>query len=376
MGNYRALPYSDSGYIFASVKYVDNEIPNDAQKLLLYNEIQIDNLISIDLRKIKYKTITLTITGKIEKNKKCTSTIIRLDSAWTNYSIIKSINQKETRDSFDYFSTDIVINKGNISGKCEIRCDYLDHDGQILGQSKIFFLQSDGRAGPDFKDGLFIWNHTDFLVEGDVNQENLEYSWYQQINELNGLKNLFAIELQEKNPINILINDSIEGNIVANINQLSDEEKTVNNLLYLIMGYGPFLIEVFKIYLYLYKTIETLNEEVYLNNDALLVEENKVSLNEKIQSSLKEIDEHDSKKMIAISQLLFPSQKNSPEGSLIYLAELGNNLKFNEIMQKATSVYQKDLFQFDKKISNHIEKIRNVLRNSNRNIEESEEISE
>ena len=142
------------------------------------------------------------------------------------------------------------------------------------------------------------------------------------------------------------------------------------------MGYGPFLIEVFKIYLFLYKTIETLNEEVYLNDDALLVEENKVSLNEKIQSSLKEIDEHDSKKMIAISQLLFPSKKNSPEGSLIYLAELGNNLKFNEIMQKATSVYQKDLFQFDKKISNHIEKVRNAIRNSNRSNEESEEVNE
>ena len=97
---------------------------------------------------------------------------------------------------------------------------------------------------------MFNWKHTEFLIDGEINEENNEFSWYQEVKDLKGLKTLFAIELQENNPINILINDSIEGNIISNVNQLSDEEKTINNLLYLIMGYGPFIIEVFKIYFF------------------------------------------------------------------------------------------------------------------------------
>jgi len=364
MGNYKALPYSDNGEIFVSVNSIDNSPPNKTQKLLLYNDTPPEKLISIDLRKIQFETVSFTITAKIAKNKNCDSTIVRFDSAWTNFSIMKSINEKDSNETFDIFKTDIVVNKGNISGKCEIRSDYLDENGHIIEQSKIFFVQSDGRSGPDFKDGLFNWKHTEFLIDGEINEENNEFSWYQEVKDLKGLKTLFAIELQENNPINILINDSIEGNIISNVNQLSDEEKTINNLLYLIMGYGPFIIEVFKIYLFLDKAIDASNREEYLNDDNLLIEDNKVSLREKIDIALKEAKEHESKKMVAIAQLLFPSKKNSPEGSLIYISEMANNIKFNEILQKATVVYQQDLFKFDKKISNDLEELRGVIRNS------------
>ena len=37
---------------------------------------------------------------------------------------------------------------------------------------------------------------------------------------------------------------------------------------------------------------------------------------------------------------------------------MANNIKFNEILQKATVVYQQDLFKFDKKISNDLEELR------------------
>jgi len=374
MGNYRALPYSDDGDIFVGVKLIDKSPPDEIQKLFLYNETPLESLISIDLRKIKFETVSLTITARIEKNKNCDSAIVRFDSAWTNFSIMKSINEKDINDeTYDFFKTDVVINKSNISGKCEIRCDYLDENGQIIEQSKLFFVQSDGRSGPDFKDGLFNWKHTEFLIDGDINEENNEMNWYQQVKDLKGLKTLFAIELQENNPINILINDSIEGNIISNVNQLSDEEKTVNNLLYLIMGYGPFIIEVFKIYLFLDKAIDTFNREDYLDDDNLLIDDNKVSLREKIDIALKESNEHESKKMVAISQLLFPSKKNSPEGSLVYISEMANSIKFNEILQKATIVYQHDLFKFDKKISKDLDELRGVIRNSRNNNIEIEE---
>ena len=51
-------------------------------------------MISIDLRKIKFETVSLTITARIEKNKNCDSAIVRFDSAWTNFSIMKSINEE------------------------------------------------------------------------------------------------------------------------------------------------------------------------------------------------------------------------------------------------------------------------------------------
>ena len=94
MGNYKALPYSDNGEIFVSVNSIDNSPPNKTQKLLLYNDTPPEKLISIDLRKIQFETVSFTITAKIAKNKNCDSTIVRFDSAWTNFSIMKSINGK------------------------------------------------------------------------------------------------------------------------------------------------------------------------------------------------------------------------------------------------------------------------------------------
>ena len=121
------------------------------------------------------------------------------------------------------------------------------------------------------------------------------------------------------------------------------------------------------------KAIDTFNREDYLDDDNLLIDDNKVSLREKIDIALKESNEHESKKMVAISQLLFPSKKNSPEGSLVYISEMANSIKFNEILQKATIVYQHDLFKFDKKISKDLDELRGVIRNSRNNNIEIEE---
>ena len=60
---------------------------------------------------------------------------------------------------------------------------------------------------------------------------------------------------------------------------------------------------------FLDKAIDASNREEYLNDDNLLIEDNKVSLREKIDIALKEAKEHESKKMVAIAQLLFPSKK-------------------------------------------------------------------
>ena len=367
MGNFRARPYKNDGEIKASVKKLDGENPTDKDALKLYNNVDLDKLISIDLRKIDYTNLTLSVIGKINSNRKSASAVLRFDSAWTNYSTMKVITEKESRESHDYFQQEIMLSKTNISGKCELRIEYLDNLGQIIEQSKIFFIQSDGRSGPDFKDGLFEWKHSHFHTDEKINKDLLEgldsnSNWLKTVDDLGGLKNLFTIEVNEKKPILIRINDSVPGNIV-DVSQISNNELTINNLLYLIMGYGPFLIEVFRIYL---KIIDAINQQStdYLENGGLLIAEKKVFLRDILSKKIQEEDEYESKKIFAIASMLFPNKKNSPEGPLVYIAELGNNQKFNELMQKATTVYQSKLFTLDKKISNDLVKLREKIRES------------
>ncbi len=366
MGNFRARPYSNEGEILVSVKTIDSEKPNVKDSFKLYNNVVIDKLISIDLRKISYQKVTLSVTGKINSNKKATSAIVRFDSAWTNYSTLRVITKKEKRESTDYFQDEISLLKTNISGKCEIKIDYLNSSDQIIEQSKIFFIQSDGRSGPDFKDGLFEWKHSHFLKDDKMNTDIIKgldssNNWLKTVDDLGGLKNLFAIEVNEKKPILIRINDSVPGNIV-DVSQISNNELTVNNLLYLIMGYGPFLMEIFRIYT---KVTDIINEQPtnYLEN-GLLIDEKKVNLREILLKDIQRMDEYESKKIFAIASLMFPNKKNAPEGPLVYFAELAHKQKFNELMQKATTVYQSKLFNLDKKISNDLVKLREIIRSS------------
>lgn len=366
MGNFRSRPYKNDGVILVSVKELDGKNPDDKAVFKLYNNVSLDKLISIDLRKISYTTVNLLVTGKINSNRNCNSAVVRFDSVWTNYSTMKVITEKESRDSYDYFQQEITLSKTNISGKCELRIEYLDNAGQIIEQSKIFFIQSDGRSGPDFKDGLFDWKHSQFHINEIMNESIVEgldrnNNWLKIVDELSGLKNLFAIEITENKPILIRINDSVPGNI-ADVSQISEKELTINNLLYLIMGYGPFLIEVFRIYL---KIMEIINEQPtnYLSN-GLLIEEKKVNLRDILFKRIQDLGEYESKKIFAIAGTIFPNKKNSPEGPLVHFAELSHAQKFNELMQKATTVYQSKLFSLDKKISNDLMKLREIVRES------------
>ena len=151
MGNFRARPYSNEGEILVSVKTIDGEKPNVKDSFKLYNNVVIDKLISIDLRKISYQKVTLSVTGKINSNKKATTAIVRFDSAWTNYSTLRVITKKEKRESTDYFQDEISLLKTNISGKCEIKIDYLNNDNKQFQKSYEEYnkdLDKSGSRGP------------------------------------------------------------------------------------------------------------------------------------------------------------------------------------------------------------------------------------
>jgi len=316
-------------------------------------------LISVDLRKLKYDSIELLITSEVETNLDVEHAILRFNSKWTNYSSERQVSKESVSDEVSIFKTNFSINKIDISGKCELRIDFLDSNNAIKSQTKIFFIQSDTRIPPDLSDGMFKFTPQKYTKDGNPNSE-LSGDWWKEVKNMGGINELFALKFNKpEEPIEIVYNSSFPGNIKKE-KGLESEEITVNRLLRFLMGYGPFLIECIRSKNKIVELIDgDYDMDIFSNSER---KDELVELSNDINQKLKQLKPFEKQKIMAISQLLFPDMKNEDEGSVVHMLKIDDKTEFENIMQKATIAYQKSLVKFSERIDNDVESIRKKIR--------------
>jgi len=363
MTNFIYKPYKDNKKIRVELLKVDNRNATGSEKEIVYgrelNQLDFDELISVDLRKLKYDSIELLITSEVETNLDVEHAILRFNSKWTNYSSERQVSKESVSDEVSIFKTNFSINKIDISGKCELRIDFLDSNNAIKSQTKIFFIQSDTRIPPDLSDGMFKFTPQKYTKDGNPNSE-LSGDWWKEVENMGGINELFALKFNKpEEPIEIVYNSSFPGNIKKE-KGLESEEITVNRLLRFLMGYGPFLIECIRSKNKIVELIDgDYDMDIFSNSER---KDELVELGNDINQKLKQLKPFEKQKIMAISQLLFPDMKNENEGSVVHMLKIDDKTEFENIMQKATIAYQKSLVKFSERIDNDVESIRKKIR--------------
>ena len=362
MSNFIYRPYGDNKKIRVELLKVDDRNATGSEKELVYsrelNQLNFDELISIDLRKLEYDSIDLLITSEVETNLDVEHAILRFNSKWTNYSSERLVSKESVSDGVSIFKTNFLINKIDISGKCELRIDFLDSNNAIKAQTKIFFIQSDTRIPPDLSDGMFKFTPQKYTLDGNPNSE-LSGDWWKEVENMEGIDELFSLKFNKpEEPIEIVYNSSFPGNIKKE-KGLESEEVTLNRLLRFLMGYGPFLIECIRSK---NKVSDLIDEEYNMDIFDLKNKDKLVETGSYINQKLKQLKPFEKQKIMAISQLLFPDMKNEDEGSVVHLLKIDDKTEFENIMQKATIAYQKSLVKFSERIDDDIESIRKKIR--------------
>lgn len=385
MANFIYRPYKDNKKIKVELIKVDGRIATGIEKQVVYHQeldqLNFEEMVSIDLRKLDYETIELLVTTEIENILNVEKSILRFNSKWTNYSkeFLLS-NEAGESEEVSKFKGILLIDKINISGKCELRVDFFNVDNALVAQSKIFFIQSDTRIPPDLSDGMFKFTPQKFTVD-DIPNPELSGKWWDEVEEMNGLNELFSLKFNKSHePIEIVYNIAFPGNIKKE-KGLESEEITLNRLLRFFMGYGPFLIECIRSK---NKVKELIDADFDLNifyDDERKDELTQLSI--ELNQKLKQLKPFEKQKILAISQLLFPEEKNNDAGCVIHLLKIDDATEFENIMQKATIAYQKSLIKFSEKIGNDVESIRKKIRpatsensnvDTNENLDSNEEL--
>ena len=339
--------------------YGDNSsslTPND------YGEIT-----TIDTREIEWSSIELSIKANIKDTAQLQYAIIRFDSHWTQWSDTLNI-EKSVENNTAMFSQNYVLHKRNISSQVLLKAYFYSSRDELLDMSPEFFLQSDGRDGPDISKGLFNVKVEDFT---NIKEKD---GWIKYVKELGGTNQSIAVDVPVDDKITIFYNKSFGGFENLKI-EGSNLEKSVTTLQNLYIGIAPFLIECIRTSHYLYDLEIQFQEEVNTDGDTdktvrdsqnKIKNEHKKDLLNFVRKALKKEDDFIRVKTEMIANLLYENDNNVRK-SLFNFLEDSHKDNFDQLTSRAIVAYQSKFFRPNpsKTISNNLDQVKTVLRTYN-----------
>ncbi len=322
----------------------------------------------IDTRDINWESIELKLTAEVKNSSRLEYAIIRFDCHWTqwNKSILVS---KKTENNKATFSTNFNLLKRNVSSQVMVKVFFFDATENLLDMSQEFFIQSDGRDGPDITKGLFNIQAEDFTKIKD------DRKWFSRVKKLDAINQSFALDIPDDEKITIFYNKAFGGFETLDSDGLSSLEKSINNFQKLFIGLAPFLIESIRSSYHLQKLEERYEENINTtdgedkkvrDNNYEIKDLYKSDLLKFIKRELKNEDEFKRNKIEMLSQVLYKDDEDLNICLLNYLQD-SHIERFDELSSRAVLAYQSQYYvpNPSKSIGNYLGKIRETLRKQN-----------
>lgn len=370
-------PFDYNGNLRIKVVKIDNQNIEDldnpiATKKKLYGENQIsslpndyDKVTTIDTREVEWNSIEFSVEVDIKDSPQLQYAIIRFDSHWTQWSDTLII-EKSVKKNTAIFTQNYVIYKRNISSQVLIKAYFYSSSDELIDMSPEFFLQSDGRDGPDISKGLFN------VVVEDFTKIKENDGWIKFVKELDGINQSIAIDVPLNDKITIFYNKSFGGFENLKI-EGSNLEKSITTLQNLYIGIAPFLIECIRTSHYLFDLENLFKEEINTDGNTdisvrdsqnKIKDEYKKGLLSFVIKALKNEDDFIRVKTEMIANLLYENDNNIKK-SLFNFIEDSHKDNFDHLTSRAIVAYQSKFFRPNpsKSISTSLDKVKTILRN-------------